>query len=156
MAFLQKFRLLPPTDRTLLVQAVLLLAVTRVALACLPFRFVRRLFSPPVPPSGPPAHASSRAVDRIGWAVHAAGRRMLKTKPCLAQALVAHRFLIRSGHASELKIGVTRDDMGNLAAHAWVECRKNVIIGNLPDLARYRPLGTAPAHSLCEDLHVQN
>jgi len=86
-------------------------------------------------------------VDRVGWAVQAAGRRTLKAnKPCLAQALVAHRLLLKSGHPADLQIGVTRADSGDLEAHAWVECRGRIVVGG-GELSRYTPLGALAEES---------
>ena len=142
MALLYELRRLTPTDRHLLFRATLMLAATRLALTCLPFRSVRRLLRPSPPPTLRSPGALSWPVDRISWAVQAASRRVLGDKPCLAQALVAHRLLVGSEHPSELKIGVTKDDNGNLTAHAWVECRSKVVVG-AGTLSRFTPLETA-------------
>src|SRR6185295_11345979 len=107
MGLLRKLRLLPPTDRRLLLRVTFMLTATRLALACLPFRVVRGLLIPSPPPASA-LYESTWTVDRIGWAVQVAGRRVVKAKPCLAEALVAHRLLVKNRYPSELKIGVLR------------------------------------------------
>lgn len=139
MVLLHKLRRLTPTDRNLLFRATLMLAATRLALACLPFRSVRRLLRPSPPPALRSPGALSWPVDRISWAVQAASRRVLGDKPCLAQALVTHRLLTESGYSSDLRIGVAKDDTGGLEAHAWVERQGQTIVG-AGQLARYSPL----------------
>jgi len=39
---------------------------------------------------------------------------------CLKRALVLHYLIQRAGRDSELRIGVRRDELGQLAAHAWL------------------------------------
>jgi hypothetical protein len=62
---------------------------------------------------------------------------------CLAKALVLQWMLGRRGIASEVRIGVRRGD-GPLRAHAWVERRGQVLIGQ--GCETYVPLwrGSAP------------
>jgi hypothetical protein len=41
-------------------------------------------------------------------------------KTCLKRAIVIQSLLRRAGRPAELRIGVRRDEAGNLAAHAWL------------------------------------
>lgn len=41
-------------------------------------------------------------------------------KTCLKRAIVLQSLLRRAGRPAELRIGVRRDEAGNLAAHAWL------------------------------------
>ncbi len=64
---------------------------------------------------------------------------------CLPQALAAEALLRRAGHPADLRIGVAKTGPGRLLAHAWVECRGRVIVGDLPErLADYAPLPPLP------------
>jgi Transglutaminase-like superfamily len=77
-----------------------------------------------------------RRVDRfaadevtwIAWAIEHLGARPWMNALCLPQALAAHAMLRRRGIASRLCLGVARDG-GGLAAHAWVEIGKEIIVG---------------------------
>ncbi len=60
------------------------------------------------------------AVGRLVWATEAAARHHLYPMRCLPKALCLRWLLGRHGMASELRIGVARQEEG-LAAHAWVE-----------------------------------
>ena len=96
-------------------QAWLLLLVADLGLRTISFARLDRWLAPKV--KGP---ADERAVGRLVWATAAAARHHLYPMRCLPQALCLRRLLGRHGMASELKIGVVRQD-GELAAHAWVE-----------------------------------
>ena len=44
------------------------------------------------------------------------------------------------GHPTHLRIGVAHSATGQLQAHAWIESEGKIVVGDLADLARYRPL----------------
>jgi hypothetical protein len=77
-------------------------------------------------------------VERIVWAVGAAGRLVPRTT-CLARALAAQALLARRGHASELRLGVAGGAGRVFEAHAWLERDGRVLIGGPVD-ERYVPL----------------
>ncbi|HKJ60203.1 MAG TPA: lasso peptide biosynthesis B2 protein, partial [Halobacteriales archaeon] len=78
--------------------------------------------------------------DRVARAVRAAGRGLPLAPACLGSAIVGHAMLDANGHPSDIRIGVTKADPDELEAHAWVERDGHVLVGDLPDLSRYRPL----------------
>lgn len=73
--------------------------------------------------------ATRPPIERIAWAISAAGSRIPGGRNCLAQAISAEALLARFGHSSDLKIGARRTDAGNLEAHAWIESGGQVIVG---------------------------
>lgn len=79
----------------------------------------------------------SRPLD-IAHAVRAVSRRSGGT--CLADALVAYTMLNRRRRAPRLRIGVRRDANQSIEGHAWVECDGAIVIGDVPELARYARL----------------
>jgi transglutaminase superfamily protein len=95
----------------------------RVGLSTLRFRTVRSLMMVRARLS-----ADRYTVDQIVWAVRAVSR-YVPNATCLTQALVAQRFLIRSGHRCRLRLGVSKDAVRGFEAHAWVECGERVVIG---------------------------
>ena len=114
-----------------------------IALRLLPFSLLRRLVERAADTPSPPA-ADESTTQTVAWAIRAAGQ-FLPFATCLPRALSAHLLLRRNGCPSDLKIGVTRDPDGQFLAHAWVESSGRVVIGTLPDLARYTPLqGESP------------
>ena len=49
-------------------------------------------------------------------------------------------MLARRGVASDLCIGVAKNELGHIQAHAWVEVDGQVVVGGLPDLSRFQRL----------------
>jgi hypothetical protein len=132
-----RFARLPAADRRLLATAAALLCATRVGLWLFPFGLVQRVAARlEQRHSGP---ADPGAARRVVWAVDVASRYVASGN-CLNRALTAKVLLARHGLSTHLRIGVRRDSVGGLLAHAWVESADGVLIGNLPELSRYAPL----------------
>lgn len=79
----------------------------------------------------PPPSAAIVPIDDILTAFHRAVL-VLPGSTCLARALALQRLLSRSGHASELTIGVARKD-NRLAAHAWLVHGGEILVGAGPE-----------------------
>jgi len=78
-------------------------------------RLTRRLSSPATPPS--PESARIETTVRM---VRAAARHGISRASCLEESLTLWWLLARQGIASDLRIGV-RKEQGSFEAHAWVE-----------------------------------
>ena len=128
---------MPASDRPLLVQALLLLALTRAGLWLLPFRALRRLLTL----IAPDARMQTRAVplERIVWAVTVASRYVPQST-CLVQALAAEALLRRAGWPAVVRFGALRATGGAFQAHAWVESDGRVVIGG-DELERFAVFG---------------
>ena len=61
------------------------------------------------------------AARRLAQLAQIAGRRGAVRASCLRQALVLHGWLRRRGLNPEIVIGVRRDGVAPLDAHAWIE-----------------------------------
>jgi Transglutaminase-like superfamily len=121
--------------RTYLREAVIVLILARIAVRFFPFSWIISWANKS------PRHISRFAINeipRIAWAVESAATRPWMTALCLPQALAAHAMLRRRGLASQLCLGVTREN-GSLTAHAWVEIGHNKIVGGA-ESARYTHL----------------
>ncbi|OLE12351.1 MAG: hypothetical protein AUI36_40270 [Cyanobacteria bacterium 13_1_40CM_2_61_4] len=119
-------------ERRLLLHALFVVGVARVALWLLPLAMARRVVA---------RIASTRTrmpVGRFVWAVKVASR-YLPRATCLTQALAAQALLARAGNESRVEIGVTKDAGQQFEAHAWVVCGNQVVIGG-PDVGRYASL----------------
>jgi len=86
-----------------------------------------------------PPTAPQSSEEQVVWAVARASHFIPGANRCLPRAMAAHVLLRQAGHSSELRIGVALDERKKLQAHAWVESRGKVIIGDT-DLGRYTPL----------------
>jgi len=138
---------LSPLRRHLLAEAVPVLLVCRVGLAVGSVATVAWVVD---------ATASALAwvhtprlapLADLVWAVETADGAVGTGGSCLAVALAADRLLSAHGYDSTLRIGVARDGRG-FEAHAWLERDGRVLVGDLPDLARFRPLPTGTAERL--------
>jgi Transglutaminase-like superfamily len=133
---LARFLRLGWNDRLLLGQAAIMLGATRVTLAIVPFVRLRRVLarlarrSPRRPGVDP---------SRAAWAVSAASRFVPGARHCLTQALVAQLLLARAGTPSELRIGLSRGERGELHGHAWLEAGGRIVIGG-EEADSYRPI----------------
>lgn len=147
MSLLNKLGELTWAERRLLIEAMIVVPMTRVALTLVPFRLVHRAIAAVLrrqhshailPTAGPSA-------ERIAWAVTAVAMRV-PGGSCLTQAIAATLLLVRHGHAATLRLGVAKNDDGSLRAHAWVESDGRTILGDprteafvaLPPLASHR------------------
>jgi hypothetical protein len=90
---------------------------------------------------GPPPRrtVAPPPIDRIAWAVRAAGRFIPGGTNCLVRALATQSLLGQYGYRSELRIGVRKAADSALAAHAWLESAGAVVIGEF-ELDHYVPL----------------
>ncbi|GGF06706.1 hypothetical protein GCM10011611_10240 [Aliidongia dinghuensis] len=133
-AALRKWRRLAWPDRALLCEAVLLLAIARVAIAALPFRWLVRLLGRGDSAAAPLADMPEALITRVRWAVVAGARRVPWRAVCFQQGVAAHWMLRRRGVPSVLYYGTapTLTQAGaakGLAAHVWVRAGALDVIG---------------------------
>ena len=141
---LRRWWALPAKERWLLVEAAILLPVTRAMLRSVGFVRTRRFFeSPGVPTAAREIDSESvGAAARIGWLVGVAARHAPFQVTCLPRSLVLCRLLRRRGLPARLRIGVRRSP-ADLVAHAWVE-----VGGHLIDEPSSTPVDYAAYESL--------
>jgi hypothetical protein len=134
---LRKFLRLSTVEKWLLIKVTLLLWGIKLGLKLLPFQTVRRFLDKLAKvPVG--LHADDLATpERIVWAIELADRSMPGT--CLTRALAARVLLVRRGYPAQVHIGVIGGKGREFLAHAWVESRGKVVIGNY-ELESYTPL----------------
>jgi hypothetical protein len=131
----------PLRDLLFLGRVTGMVAAVWVALRVLPYRWVARAMGleAPAPPAAPLSAGALSYRRRVVSYTAGVSRRLLGTKPCLVQALVAHRLLRQAGQPTVLRIGVT-PERGALLAHAWLEDRGRVVIGAWGPEQQYVPL----------------
>ncbi len=76
---------------------------------------------------------------RIERAVARVARRFPSYR-CLARAVAGAVLYRVCGYAPQFFIGVRIDSCSGLVAHAWIVVDGRTCVGDLPDLAGYRPL----------------
>ncbi|MEW6637016.1 MAG: lasso peptide biosynthesis B2 protein [Actinomycetota bacterium] len=147
MKRLRKFVCLPAGERWLLIKAALLLWTVKLALVLLPFRTLRRFAGGLAKPSAERSGPDSFPVEKVVWAVEAAGRLTPWARTCLTQALATQILLLRRGHQCRIHIGVVKGDGGEFLAHAWAESGGEVVIGGY-ELERYTRLALLTGENL--------
>ena len=133
---IRRFRALEPGDRSLLIEAAILLGIVQVGLRTIPLRALRRVLT-----GVKRFRARSRpAGSRIAWAVNAAAP-LVPPRSCLSDALAADVMLCRRGYPSTVWFGVKplKGRTTALDAHAWVESDGSIVAGALDTLHEYRP-----------------
>ncbi|HEY0160901.1 MAG TPA: lasso peptide biosynthesis B2 protein [Thermoanaerobaculia bacterium] len=119
----------------LLLEALLVVPLARVAVALLPFRVVHRMVDAAMRRRG---KASQVPRERIAATV-ARVARGVPGASCLTQVVAAALLSARYGHEATLRLGVTRQD-DRVAAHAWLESEGRVILGE-PEPGTFVMLG---------------
>lgn len=136
-------------DRALFTRAYIGLAVADLSLR---FAGFSRLVQDPqgvVPQEGAGDPMAASRPDRYAHWIEVAARYHIVRARCLHRSLVLHRWLLRDGLASHLRIGVRKE--GNLLrAHAWVEVDGRAVHEHPGALAAFTPL-TSPRLSRSSD-----
>ena len=116
-------------DVWLLLTAEVLLAITRLALSVFSFQVVLQVLNRLSVVSRDGHLPTADAIERVKWAVGRASRCVPGARHCLTQALAAQFLLARQGRSTQLRIGVAKDEAGQLRAHAWLESDGVAIFG---------------------------
>lgn len=125
---LGKFVHLPPAERWLVIEAVLVLGLIRLALWLLPLQRLRSLMTYAADLLHARTWPDSSLLGRAGRAVDMACT-CVPQATCLPRALAVQFLLERRGYSADLRIGFARGAQRQLTAHAWIEHRGQVIFG---------------------------
>jgi hypothetical protein len=124
--------LAPRFERILLIEAFIVLGLTRVGLYFCHFQRIRRLLSL--------FAVYGRRITRrrispaaLVWAIETAKRKNPLRSTCLTEALTAEALFKQYGHEPVLCIGASVQN-GEFAAHAWLENDKAVMVGGPEEL----------------------
>jgi hypothetical protein len=121
MRRLKRFVQLTGAERRILIRVLFVVGVARAALCVLSTDAARKL-------AAKAAAGAAGSLEQMVWAVRVVSR-YLPGATCLTQALAAQALLTQSGFPSQVEIGVARDDLRRLQAHAWVVCQGQVVLG---------------------------
>ncbi len=124
----RKFRALAPRDRSLVLEAAVLLTLASPLVFVVPFRHIARwlgVLNHDTVPDADPAHMRA-----IGNAVTRVARHLPWRPLCLPQALAARAMLRRRGIPSTFYLGMRLEEgTRNMRAHAWVTAGTIDVIG---------------------------
>jgi len=83
--------------------------------------------------------------SRVVLAVKVADSQLPGSRTCLVRSSTAEVLLRLYGFTPEHRIGVAKEDSGEISAHSWLKLDGEVIIGELDDLPRFDPLPSLDA-----------
>lgn len=116
-------------------QAFAYVAALRIALRVAPLHRTRRVWERlgqvPLPGAATALREAPRALD-------AASAWIPGAHNCFVRALALRALLAHRGIRTDLRIGFVRGDDGDLLGHAWLERDGRVLVGDVPDLSRFR------------------
>jgi len=140
------FLRLPCSDRWLPLEATICTAVSGLAIAVLPFRYLGFLAARPISKPEPTHQLRMDTVTRIRLAIVFATQHVPWRVRCFQQGLAAQLMLRRRGIPSVLYYGA-RSDLNGLSAHVWVRDGDIDVIGGevayqFAVLATFPPLKT--------------
>lgn len=133
---LHQFLQLSWPDRWLLIHAGWWLGLITLGLRVMRLQTLQRLLL-----KRATRRASNVPAQRLAWAVRAASR-FVPAATCLPQTLAAQVLFIQHGYPAELQIGAAKRPNGTLEAHAWLTSNGEIVLGALPDMERFVPLGS--------------
>jgi hypothetical protein len=125
-SMVRRLRRHAPADVFLATLALPTVAVGRLIVLCVPYRWWRRAIRTDV--GGRSRSCELMAPRRVGWAVRAAAK-FVPDATCLTQALAGRCLLRLGGHPSTLTLGVRRSAGGDIEAHAWLTSAGQAVVG---------------------------
>ncbi|HWB32679.1 MAG TPA: lasso peptide biosynthesis B2 protein [Acidobacteriaceae bacterium] len=123
-----------PADWALAAEAMLLLAMFRVALAAMPVRRIlgamtQERIDAPLTSKREATERELSVARRVEWAVGAATRHSPIEFVCFPQTLAGYAMLRRRGVDSVIVYGVRSTTCGELAAHTWLMVGEKTVTG---------------------------
>lgn len=120
MSRLAKLSRISWRDWGLLAEIALLLALSRAAIAFVPFRHIARVLGAAQAETSAEAHPAEERARRIGRLIRGMARNAPWNCKCLAQAMTGKVMLARRGIPCTLYLGVRSESKAPLQAHAWL------------------------------------
>jgi hypothetical protein len=123
---------LSKADRLLLLEAGFWLGVSSLAIAILPFRWIKLGWGDPkgISKARPgPQWSFPQLLEQVSWAVATASRYLPWDCLCLAQAMAGKAMLTRRGIPSTVYLGLAKNGAAPLRGHAWLTCGGQVLTG---------------------------
>lgn len=125
MKIIYKLVQLQRLDKIILIKAIFLTWLVRIILWIFPFSVLRKLISNI---SKKKRKLNSISLEKLVWALNVASKYSPKST-CLTRSIAGYILFLTHGYQTEIKIGVCKNDKGNIEAHAWLENNENVVIG---------------------------
>ncbi len=142
MKDLLKFVSLPRSEKMTVLKAFFMVLRVRVCLWFFPSYSVKNRLLAANGEKVKGRAADWAAVERTVASVERCSQYIPRAT-CLTKALSVFLLLQNMGQASNVRIGVEKDQHGRFRAHAWVEVEERIVIGKVPLLDRFTVLQTS-------------
>lgn len=130
MHLLTTFLKKPPADRVLYLEATFWLAISRLAILILPFKWIAPFLGTHMAQTDTRDDpAQKETTTRVCRTIGTMSRHLPWECKCLAQAISGKRMLRRRHIHSTLYLGVAKKQNGDLNAHAWLRTGDTVVLG---------------------------
>jgi len=127
---LRRYAALPAERQALLREAIVALALARIAIACLPFRRIAGWLGT-CGAEGPAVAAENeiQIAKQVGWAVRSMARNVPWDGRCFVQATAAMGMLRRRGLEGTISFGASSASAAEFQAHAWLRLGPYMVTG---------------------------
>ena len=131
---LAKFRSLNGADKWMLVHAGVWVALARMMLIVMPFRWLAERLSRVE--GSAQQDVDPELLARVGFAVRSAANNVPWRSDCFPQSIAGWMLLRHHGYGSTIHLGIERSGEADLVGHAWLTCGGTVVMGG-EELDRY-------------------
>ena len=136
-------------DKYLLIRIAFLMLAIRLGLSVVPFKVLLSFLR-----SWREGRASGHVLDpkrvkRAMWGIRVISP-YIPGVTCLTQALAALMLLGTFDQTVSVRIGIAKEEGGDLIAHAWVETEGKIVMGNMLNLSRYSILSGVDSQPIHE------
>ncbi|OCC15629.1 hypothetical protein DBT_0980 [Dissulfuribacter thermophilus] len=144
MGKLSRFICLEPLEKRLFFLSLGWILFTRFALTIFPFKKTLALVESQAKKylKNPKATSGEISVARLAWLISRAAH-IVPGSTCLVQALAGKIIFASQGINPKFHIGVNMQEKHDLEAHAWLTLDGEVILGQMPNLSKFKPLSGA-------------
>ncbi len=111
-------------------EALVWLVLARMAILVIPFRRMAPFLGQTMVETPFDASPQPTLPVQISWAVRTAGRHTPWESTCLARAMAAKMMLKGRGLPSTLYLGLAKNGVQDLNAHAWLRCGDRILTGS--------------------------
>ena len=119
----------PAADQILYLEATVWLAISRLAILIVPFRYIAPFLGTHMANFDADENGDRETVIFVFRAIVTMSRHLPWECRCLAQAISGKMMLGRRRVPSTLYLGVTKKEDGDLNAHAWLRAGEIIILG---------------------------
>jgi len=117
------------TDKLLLLYIVILLAIVRLLLLLVPFRYITVWLGKHMEESPYIDENENTFINRVGWAIQVVSKYTPWESKCLVQAITGKILLRHKRLQNTMYLGVAKDREEQMIAHAWLRSGNKLVTG---------------------------